>query len=214
MSTLTNTLPIQDLNEWQVSKFALGGATGLIGAGAGAASEIYQFRWTSTASKAAIISIGLSVGAAGTAFAAGTATFDAAVARAWTVAGTGGTTITPATNDCKLRVGTAASGLGSFAFPSPTSLVSEVRIATTAALGAGTKTLDAQPIGSITTGVAAVAGQQLVYGSELFSSYLADAALILTANEGFVIRATVPITGTWTASINIIWAEYPISIQA
>ena len=45
--------------------------------------------------------------------------------------------------------------------------------------------------------------------TDLFDQLLGDGdyPVILAQNEGFIIRATVPITGVWNAGFNISWAE-------
>lgn len=34
-----------------------------------------------------------------------------------------------------------------------------------------------------------------------------NASYVVAQNEGFIIRATVPATGTWTASFDVTWME-------
>jgi hypothetical protein len=84
-----------------------------------------------------------------------------------------------------------------------------VRVASTAALGAGTKTLDGNDFATITGSVTAVAGVPLINPST--SVWMRNTAdeypLFFAQNEGFVIRATVPATGTWTFSVSIEWSE-------
>ena len=130
------------------------------------------------------------------AFAAGVTNLELMVARSWTVAGGGGTAIALTTNNQKLR-----SSMG-------TSLVNDMRVASTAALTAGTKTLDAQPIGSITSSTTATAGTPLWPAAYLYEINENDGMpIILAANEGIIVRATVPATGTWTASLDVTWME-------
>lgn len=176
--------------------YSMSTATGTMAAGLAAGSEIFQFRWTSTAASAVIRSIRISAGTTATAFTAGVVTFDAVIARAFSAAGTGGGAATITTNNAKLRT--------SF----PTTLMGEVRTATTAALGAGTKTLDAQAFAGITVGVVATAGTTILAPTYLFSPTVdAQQPLVLAASEGFVVRATVPATGTWTGSVTVDWME-------
>lgn len=176
--------------------FKIAQATGILPANLTAASEIYQFRWTSTATRARILGVQFSAAVDTTAFTAGAAIFDMTVARAWTADGSGGTAATLA-NDSKLRTSQLPSrGAGS-------------RIATTAALGAGTKTLDTQPMGVLIGGASAVAGSQIIVPSDFYideaTSY--GVPLVLANQEGFVIRASVPGTGTWKAGVTVFWAE-------
>ena len=126
------------------------GLTGSIAAGAAALSEIAQLRYTG-ANKVIVYAVVLEHFRATTAFVAGTFLFDLNRSTSWTVDGSGGGTQTPE----KLRTSMAA----------PTATF---RIATTAALGAGTKTLSTQPLrgirGNVSTGVA-VAGGETELGS-------------------------------------------------
>lgn len=185
---------ISFLNTDHMDAYQAAAVTGLMAAGAGAASEIYQFRWASTTHKAIVTRVNLSVAAAGTAFAAGTATFTLTPARVWTTAGTGGGTVTLTGDNAQKHVLMEAAR------------VQEIRVATTAALGAGTKTLDGALMSAVLAGVPAVAGQQLVYSYD-FVEPSPTYPLILSEEEGFVIRATVPATGTWTAAIVAEWYE-------
>jgi hypothetical protein len=131
-----------------------------------------------------------------TALDAGFTKMDMVVARSWSAAGTGGGTATISGNNQNLRTSMGATLLG------------EARTATTAALGTGTKTLDAQPIGNAGGSVANVAGAVVLPHATLFDA-LGGALhpLVLVQNEGFVIRATVPATGTWTGGFDVVWAE-------
>lgn len=173
-----------------LGSYSVGTRSAIMAAGISADTEIYQFLYTG-ATLAVIRSIHISAGNDGTAFAAGSCLFQAIVARAWTVAGTGGGTATITGDNMKLRTSFASTAVG------------EIRTATTAALGAGTKTLDATGIGSFAGGVPAVAGQTIVPFTQLFdgTSY----PLVLANNEGFVITQTVPATGTWKFSVNVKW---------
>lgn len=175
--------------------YRLSMATGVMAAGLAANSEILQFRWTDATRLCVIHKINFEGMGSIVAFAAGVAMFRATVARAFTVAGTGGAVATITTNNGKMRT--------SF----PTTLLGEFRIATTAALGVGTKVLDAQDIGSTVGGVTAVAGIGIPPDGLLQPIAGYEHPLILAANEGFVVRATVPITGTWTAGFTVSWSE-------
>ena len=131
-----------------------------------------------------------------TAFAAGAAQVGLIFARAFTVSDTGGTPLTLTTNNAKrdTRMGTT--------------LLTDARIADTAALVAGTRVLDAQDLsrmmgspGTATTG-AIWAGSTL-----LWHNYAQSHPLRIGEDEGLVIRATVPATGTWTFAVTIHWVE-------
>ncbi len=177
--------------------YSLGAASGVMAAGLAANSEIFQFRWNSPTLNALIQSIRISASVAGTAFAAGAPSFSLSFARIWSADGSGGTTVTPVVNDCKKRTDFAASAVGS------------VRIASTAALVAGTKVLDSQNITTI-HGVSGTAttGQIMLPGTFLWARETPDEyPILLEQNEGVVVRASVPATGTWSFSVTIEWAE-------
>lgn len=119
--------------------YAFAGVTGIIAAAAAANSEVFQLRWGDATRLCLITEITISGMRAAVAFAAGTIDIKATIARAWTVSGTGGTAVTLTGDLQQLRTNMGAS------------LVTDMRIASTAALGAGTKTLDTQDIGMIVT---------------------------------------------------------------
>ena len=89
----------------------------------------------------------------------------------------------------------------------------DIRIATTAALGAGTKTLESNSMASIVAPgpiTASLNGQIIAPGTVLFEPDQGDGEhpLLLAQNEGFVIRSVaVPATGTWRFSVYMVWTE-------
>jgi len=179
-----------------LGSYAVSARTGVMAAGLAANSEILQLRWTDVTRLCVITSVHCSGGGSIAAFAAGVTVMEVLAARSFTAPGTGGTAIALTTNNNKLR-----SSMG-------TSLVNDMRIASTAALAVGAKTLDAQPLGSIVSSVTAVAGVPLWPAAHLYEINENDGhPIILAANEGIVVRATVPATGTWTASIDVTWME-------
>jgi len=191
MGTLYLAKSGRDNNKFQISL-----ASGVMAAGLAAGSEILQFRWTSTVSKALISAIKLTAVNDGTAFAAGSAIFDLIKSSAWTVDGTGGNAATLTGNNANITANDADT------------LLTSLRSSSTAALTAGTKTLLAHPLNSLAVGVPATAGITLLTDASLFVE--ADderSPMVLGANEGFSIRATVPATGTWKFIANIIWLE-------
>lgn len=185
--------------------YSFSGATGAIAAAMSADGELFHFRWTNTTSVAVVSQIFVTGMRATTAFAVGAIDLKATVARSWTVVGSGGTALTLTTNNQKLRTSTMGA-----------SLVGDARIATTAALGAGTKTLDVQDIGSIAAhssgGVGSatpIIGAIYLPTMELFRARVeaGEHPLVLATNEGFVVRGTVPGTGVWNLGIGLHWAE-------
>jgi hypothetical protein len=172
--------------------------SGTMVAGLAATSEVFQFRWTSATLNCAVRSVKLSASVAGTAFAAGVPFFRMTMARSWSADGSGGTAATLTTNNAKNRTDFATPALGA------------MRISATAALTAGTKTLDATDCAAI-VGVSGTAttGQIVPAGTDLYNRYASDEyPVLLEQNEGFVIRATVPATGTWSLAVSVEWSEF------
>jgi hypothetical protein len=188
---------LRPLDIGSLGSYALSTVTGTMAAGTAANIDIFQFRWTDATRFAVIENIQIWAANAGTAFAAGSCRFACLFARSWTADGSGGTAITLTTNNQKLRT--------SFG----TTLVGSARVSTTAALTAGTRTLDAQALASQGGGVVATAGAALISpGAEVIGSLSPQLhPIILATNEGIVIQSTVPATGTWTAGIDIRWSE-------
>lgn len=171
--------------------------SGTMAAGLSAASEIVHFRWTSTTRSALIHSVTLDgLSGSATAFAAGFAKVDLLAARAWTADGSGGTAMTLTGENAALRTSM------------PVTLVGAIRGSDTAALTAGTKTLDSQPLGLFAFSTGTVTS--VIYVPQpvaLFDERAAQHPIILAASEGIVVRATVPATGTWQFGVTVRWSE-------
>jgi hypothetical protein len=88
----------------------------------------------------------------------------------------------------------------------------EIRHSSTAALVAGTRTKDAQPVDSVTFGISGTANTTFSPDRiNLFQRLQAEHPLVLAANEGFTIQATVPATGTWSFLVVPEWDEVPLN---
>lgn len=193
--------------------------TGTIAAGAGALSELVQMRWVSPSALAIITEIQvLEFRNVATGFTAGRFLFDVCMARNWSADGSGGNAVGVADPQLQLRTSMGAT-LFSTGF----------RLATTGALGAGTKTFDTLPLGACFGAVGAIAAKHFIPPSPvvttlevasgpgviLFKSDIASGEhpIVLASNasgttaDGISIRATVPATGTWAASFLVKWAE-------
>ena len=183
--------------------YSWGGLTGILPAALAANSEIFQFKWTpaATANLCVVRYVIISAAVTTTFFAAGVPVqVGLYKASAWTVAGAGGTAVTPAA--LLKRRGTMAS----------TSLAAgDMRIATTAALGAGTKTLETESISSVlTAGPTASPGNIFAPGTVLLNAEVSNGEhpIVLAAGEGLSITSiAVPATGTWQVSVRIGWSE-------
>lgn len=183
--------------------YRYGGFTGILPAALAANSEIFQFRWTDATRLALITEVNISASVTTTMFAAGVPVqIDLVKSTAWTVAGTGGTAITPA---ALLK---ARTSMGSTLLAA-----GDMRIATTAALGAGAKTLETLALATLLAAgpiTGSLNGQIIPPRTPLLNPDMGDGEhpLVLTQNEGFSIRSVaVPATGTWAAAITVKWVE-------
>lgn len=185
--------------------YSLGVVSGVMAAGLAANSEIFQMRWLGTSGLVMLLrSIRLSAARGGTAFTAGSCEFNLTIARSWSADGGGGTAVVFSTaNTNKKRTD----------FPLSAFSDTGVRHSATAALTAGTKTLDTNRAASLTSfisSVATTASEQPIVapGTFLWQRDTAEEyPMLFEANEGLVVRATVPATGTWQFSIHVEWAE-------
>lgn len=170
--------------------------SGTMAAGLAANSEVFQFRWTDATRVCVIQSVQLDgLSGSATAFAAGFGKIDLVPARAWTADGSGGTAATLTGNNAKMRTSMS------------TSLGPSIRIASTAALTAGTKTLDTDPVGQLSLSFGTAVSVQYANTVNLIDEAAHEMPLVLSTQEGFVIRATVPATGTWQFGVTVLWAE-------
>jgi len=172
--------------------YSLGGASGVMAAGLAAASPVFSFRYGGS-SLVLVRRVLFDAVNAGTAFTAGTAVFNLFAARSFTASDSGGTAITPTIN--KLRTSFATSG------------VADARLSSTATLTAGTRTLDSQPLASLVGAAGAASSVIVPQATPFLDRRPGDWPLVLAANEGLVVQATVAATGTWTFKVQIDWEE-------
>jgi hypothetical protein len=187
--------------------YRMGVTSGTMAAALAANSEIFQFRYVTAASRLALVyKISISAGANVAATAAALLAFKLNIARAWTAAGTGGTRFTFAGNSNKLRTSQASSE------------VNDAGISTTAALTAGTKTLDATDAGGISFGIGTGAITSALPLIFMPKTALLDAdgegqhPIVLANQEGFIIRSganAFPAAMTWTFGVEVLWLEVP-----
>lgn len=177
--------------------------SGVLPAALAANSEIFQFRWSDATRLCVINEVKIAAAVSTTFFAAGVPMqIDLVKATGWSAAGTLGTRVTPAAL-LKKRTSMASSLVAA----------SDIAISTTAALGAGTKTLETVAIAGLVAAcpiTASLNGTIIPPGTILFRAEQGDAQhpLVLAQNEGFVIRSVaVPATGTWTAQVRVDWTE-------
>lgn len=180
-----------------LGSYRLSMISGTMAAGLAANAEVWQFRWSDATRLCVVTKVVIDgISNTATAFTAGVGNMQLYVARSWTADGSGGTAATLTGNNAKMRTDMGATLLGS------------ARISSTAALTAGTKTLDTNASGQMSLSFPAVAATQIENRISLFEPNPGmESPFILGQNEGLVIRATVPATGTWSFGVTINWTE-------
>lgn len=182
--------------------------SGTIAAALAANAVLFSFRWSDASRGCVVKKITYSMQTL-TAFTAATITdfgLDCFVGRTFTASHTGGTAATTTGNSFKKR-----TTMG-------TTLLGDMRIASTAALAGGTLTLDGNAFsGSIGSRnvVNAAAGTEYAAwqpNKEIWQPNIAngDYPLVFAQNEGFIIRnRTVwPAAGTAEITVSVDWFEY------
>lgn len=171
--------------------------SGTMAAGLAANSPIYSWRWGDATRLGIVQKIDLDgLSGSSTAFAAGFGKVDILPGRSFTASHTGGTAGTLTGNNGKLKTNMGAS------------LLTDVRISSTAALGGGTVTADTDAVSQLSLQFGVVVSVNYILGQTMFGDDLGSAQpLVCLQNEGFILRATVPATGTWQVGITTRWAE-------
>src|ERR1041385_4202669 len=128
-----------------LGSYQLEAVSGSMAAGLGAAATVYSCRWGDASKLMLLRRLAMDARVLGTAFTAGATLFELMVARSFTASDSSGTSLTLTGNNQKRRT--------SFA----TSVITDARISSTAALGLGTRTKDAQALCNIRGHVSATA---------------------------------------------------------
>lgn len=173
--------------------YVIGEATGIVATPA-AAAEVFQFRNSHASNLVVVERVVVNMVHAAAVTAAQEFGFEIFRATGWSAAGTGGTPLdTRPKRRTSMNVSSMAAG--------------DIRIATTAALVAGTKTLDTVRVGSgpgPSTNAIGAAGP-VVYIPEDDIRY---PYMVLANNEGFVIRNLVTYaTGSARFHVRVFWRE-------
>lgn len=189
--------------------YHISAATGTMAAALAANTQVWSLRWGDATRFAVIMKLHARVLPL-TPFTAATLTdhtsLDAFVGRSYSTSPSGGTALTPTGNNAKVRTDMA------------TSLVTDLRISTTAALTAGTVTLDAFPFAqSLRKGNRvnpAAATEEIILPSNLELLYdlnveNGEHPIVLAQNEGIIIRNRTawPAAGTAIIMVQCRWAE-------
>lgn len=182
-----------------LGSYSLTVKSGIMAAGLAGASPIVAFLWkpaTVATSLCLMRKMKFSMYDLGTGFTAGDVLFEWYVARAFTVQDTGGGAATLTTNNAKLRTSYATTQAA-------------VQVSSTAALSAGTRTKDANPLRALQSVAGSSAfGSIVLPETEVLRVQPGEQPLILAGSgEGVVIEATVPATGTWTFYATFDWDE-------
>lgn len=176
------------------NKYACALASGAL-AGVGANGTVFSFRYTG-AGLAIIQKVRLGVEVTTAFTAAQLIEFALVVARAFTASDSLGTAATLTGNNAKKRSSSASTGVG------------DIRISSTAALTAGTRTLDAQPFvvdGLYSAGLVSGAAPELID----FTDGRIDGELVCATNEGFVITMPTAMgaAGVIRLWVSVAWSE-------
>ena len=196
----TNALRVSErgMNVGAFGSYSYGASSGIMAAGLAGNSPIFTFRSAAAAGPLCLVRrVNLSAITLGTAFAAGSALFQILVCRTFTVNDTGGGAATISTNNIKKRTSVAGTA------------TQDLRTSATATLTAGTRTTDATALASL-FGVCSATASTVIVPPTAMLRYGPEAwPLVLAANEGFTIQATVAATGTWSFSVQVDWDEVP-----
>lgn len=182
----------QDVSGFGAYQFSV--ISGAMAINLGAGSPVFSFR---CGALSLIKQVFVAMWSTGTGFTAGIGRFDLFVARAFSASDTGGNPVTLTGNNNKLRTLFA------------TTAVANAQIANTGTLTAGTRTLDGNALTQVAFAVSTALNTVMLPTTNILNRDPGDAdwPLVCAANEGFVIQATVPATGTWAFQVAVDWQE-------
>lgn len=186
--------PPDGLGEYRVAEFS-GLTTGIAANG-----EVFQFRWTDAANLCLLRSLQVRMAVITGFTAAQEIGFTASQVATWSADGSGGTAIVPGATNLLKRNNYPQSKVGS------------MRISTTAALTAGTKTIYTNPFlaaaAKTLAAAATVQDANLQDGYDWYSTM--GGPIVFQQNEGFVVRNAVAMgaAGTVRWAIQAEWAEF------
>lgn len=173
--------------------------SGTMGAGLAAGAPILAFRNISSTLNALVRRVRFAAWTLGAGFTAGVASVEMYVARSFSVQDTGGSTVNLTAPQAKLSASMAAP-------------VAQIQYGSTGTLTAGSRILEVAPIDAINA-AAPTGTNAVIFGSSpvnLFNRAQGEHPLLLVQNEGFVLQASVPATGTWGWTAAIEWDEVPL----
>lgn len=185
--------------------YSLTAKSGSLAATIAAASTLFSARWgTATGNLALIERLAIAVYTNANITTQVVTDFELIMARAFTASDSGGTAHLPTGHINKRRTANMI-----------TTLFTDIRISSTAALTAGTRTVDARGLrtsGFGFTGTTAPARWFLQDSVLLWDAYQGGGnfnPIVLAQDEGILLRniAAGPATGTWIAAVNMDWME-------
>lgn len=171
--------------------------SGAIAATLAAASPLFSFRYAG-ANLAILNFVRVSVVISTAITTAVPMSLEAVAARGFTASDTGGTSATLTANNGKDRTSDGTTAIG------------DLRIASTAALGAGTRVLDAQGFAGVNYGSGTAVGSTALPIVDLYNQDSdTKHAVIFANNEGFIIRNpdAGPATGAFKLMVSLGWIE-------
>lgn len=181
--------------------YEITGLSGTIAANLGGGSNVFAFRLPAAPALLAVIGrIAVAMNSLGTGFTAGVGQFALFPVRgAWTGGAGGQNAIDLSAGAGRLRT----------SYPNSQEGAAAITISNTGALGALTGgSVDGSPLTRQIFGVnASTNAVQLATTNLLNQDNPNESPLILVAQEGFLIQATVPATGTWQMAVTVSWAE-------
>lgn len=190
-------MALGDIGTYEGYVYSVALASGVMAAGLAAGSPIYSFR-NASAKPIRLLTVEFNAAVGATPFTANSALFELVRALSWTVADSGGAAATLTGNAGSHRSSQGKSVIAG----------SDIRIATTATLTAGTRVLDSVAHRNIVGAASATAGTPIIQDVPLYIDWASyGIPLVLGVNEGFIIRATVPVVGTWAFGVNAVWGE-------
>jgi hypothetical protein len=180
--------------------YSIGAETGAVAATLAADSPLFSFRWGNRDNFAVLDYVAVSVAVSGAITTALVTGLEIVPARAFTASDSGGTALTPAgasNNDQKLKTNFS------------TSLVTDIRIATTGTLTAGTRTLDPFSIAQVLFGTGTAVGTTMLANTVLFDRSTNSYPFVMSQDEGFIIANPLagPADGTFRVSVTVRWTE-------
>ena len=201
-ATKANSVPVTPPADWLLGSpsaavtgsYCMSETSGTMAAALAANAPIGSWRYGGTG-YALLRKVTFGAQDSGTGFAAGVADFSIYGARSFTASDSGGNGATLTGNNGKLRTSFATTGLSDF------------RVSSTAALTAGTRTLDTTPLITDSNTVPTTANYQLFPLTDIFRQNVGEQPAEFAQNEGFVMEATVPATGTWFFTLTVCWDE-------